>query len=86
LTVTASDVLDELTSVFTPLALASPAPGAAAGTTEAAVLAALGGEPVHVDDLARALVLPMTQLIPVLSILELKRCVLQHPGKRFSLA
>lgn len=85
LTVTASDVLDELAAVFSPAALASATPGPAAGTAEAMVVAALGGEPVHVDELARKLVLPMTQLMPVLSILELKRCVRQHPGKRFSL-
>ncbi len=85
LTATAGDVLEELAGVFTPAALASPAPGATPGTAEAAVVAALGAEPVHVDDLARRLALPMTQLMPVLSILELKRCVRQHPGKRFSL-
>ncbi len=81
---TAEDVLEELAAILPPMALASPAPGPAAGTEEARVAAALGPEPVLADELARRLALPMAQLLPVLSVLELKRCVRQHPGKRFS--
>lgn len=80
----AEDVLEELAAHFTPTALASADPVPVAGTVEARVWAALGPEPVHVDELARRLALPMRQLSSVLSVLEIKRAARQHPGKRFS--
>jgi len=86
LTESAEDILVELAAVFTPQPLASGGAAPAAGTVEASVYAALTPEPVHADELSRKLGLPMASLMPVLCVLELKRCARQHPGKRFSLA
>ncbi|MEK7477353.1 MAG: DNA-processing protein DprA [Candidatus Coatesbacteria bacterium] len=86
LTESAEDILTELAGVFVPQPLASGGTAPAAGTLEATVYAALTPEPVQADDLARRLGLPIATLLPVLSVLELKRCARPHPGKRFSLA
>jgi DNA processing protein len=85
LTESADDVLAELAAVFTPPPLASGGTGPAAGTLEAIVYAALSPDPVTADDLSRKLSIPMATLLPVLCVLELKRCARVHPGKRFSL-
>ena len=85
LTESAEDILTELAGVFVPQPLASGGEAPAPGTVEATVYAALTPEAVLADDLARRLGLPMATLLAVLSVLELKRCVRAHPGKRFSL-
>jgi DNA processing protein len=51
---------------------------------EASVYAAITAEPVHVDELGGRLGLAMSRLMTVLCILEIKRLIRQHPGKRFS--
>ena len=84
LTEGADDILQELQGQFSPLPLASSGSEPASGTVEARVYAALGPDPVHVDELSRRLALPMSQLMSVLSLLELKRCVRQQVGKQFS--
>ena len=86
LTESAEDVLAEIAAVFTPQPLASGGTTPETGTVEASVYSALTPEPVHADELARKLGLPMASLMSVLPVLELKRCARQHPGKRFSLA
>lgn len=82
----AEDALAELSAQLPAAPLASAAPAPAAGTLEARVLEALRPDPVHVDELSQKLAVPMSQLMPVLSILELKRCARQHAGKQFSRA
>ena len=45
-----------------------------------------GGDPVHIDDLARKLSMESGRLSSVLLQLELKNIVQQSPGKFFSIA
>ena len=50
---------------------------------ERAVHDLLGGEPVHVDDLAGRSALPIPDLLVILLSLEMKNLVSQLPGKYF---
>ena len=63
--------------------MAGPGPGPAEGTVEARVLALLGPEGVGTDDLSRRLAIGVPELMSVLMVLELKRCVTRMPGNRF---
>ncbi len=54
------------------------------GSQELMVLDALGNERKHIDDLSRAVAMPMSRLMAVLLDLELKGRVQQLPGKEFT--
>ena len=54
--------------------------------TEAALLAHLSAEPVHVDELGRAVGLPIAQVSSTLALMELKGMVRQVGGMNFVLA
>jgi DNA processing protein len=54
--------------------------------TEAALLARLSAEPTHVDELGRALGLPIAQVSSTLALMELKGMVRQVGGMNFVLA
>jgi DNA processing protein len=54
--------------------------------TEASLLAKLSAEPVHVDDLRRAVGLPIAQVSSTLALMELKGMVRQVGGMNFVLA
>ncbi|HIE39417.1 MAG TPA: DNA-processing protein DprA, partial [Anaerolineae bacterium] len=51
--------------------------------TEAALLAHLGPEPVHVDELGRAASLPIAQITSTLAMMELKGLVRQVGGMKY---
>jgi DNA processing protein len=84
----AGDIMDEFQNVMDNLRTA-PAPIAAdlpaLTEEEAMVIDKLEAEPVHIDDLARALPFPSGRLSGLLLQLELKGLVVQSPGKRFAL-
>jgi len=85
LTEDAEDVLEEISAHFTP-APRTTATAPDPGTTEARVLGAITAEPLHIDALGRKLSMPMSALVPALSLLEVRGCVRQHAGKMFSLS
>ncbi|WP_319526124.1 DNA-processing protein DprA [uncultured Desulfosarcina sp.] len=85
----AGDVLEEFAHIRPPDRLMfSPAQPKLPALTneEAEVMGILEAEPVHIDDLARQLAMAAGRLSGLLLQLELKGAVVQHPGKRFSLA
>ena len=51
--------------------------------TEAQLLAHLSAEPVHVDDLTRAVGLPVAQVTSTLALMELKGMVRQVGGMKY---
>jgi len=51
--------------------------------TEAAILAHLGAEPVHVDDLGRAVGMPIAEVTSALTLMELKGLVRQVGGMKY---
>jgi DNA processing protein len=51
--------------------------------TEAAILAHLGAEPVHVDDLGRMVGLPIAEVTSALTLMELKGLVRQVGGMKY---
>ena len=51
--------------------------------TEAAILAHLGPEPIHVDDLGRAVGLPIAEVTSALTLMELKGLVRQVGGMKY---
>ncbi len=84
----AGDVIEELLPMLgadTVPPAPPKAPGPALTEGEAAVCAALGPYPVHIDELARRLSLPAGRLSGLLLALELKGVVRQLPGKQFVL-
>ena len=80
-----SDILEELNLTMvgeqTQVRAAIPS-----NDTEAAILARLSAEPVHVDDLGRAVGLPIAQVSSTLALMELKGMVRQVGGMNFVLA
>ncbi len=79
----AQDVLEELSGRFKPTPLAAPGESPAVGTVEESVFKCLGNEPIHIDEICRRLAVPMARLMATLSLLELKGCIRQMPGKYF---
>ena len=81
---TVEDIIEELKlalpAKISPVKMRIPG----ADTMEFHVLDAITDEPVHVDELGRLLAMPMSRLMPALSILELGGCIRQHSGKLFS--
>lgn len=83
----ASDILDDLNTLFP----AAPAMGATPGTAgaaalsseEQALLAAIGNEETPLDDLVAASGMPAAKVSSTLLKLEMKRRVKQLPGQRF---
>ena len=67
------DILEEL-NLSAVTAQQQPLPGLVASTTteEAMLLAALGLEPQHVDELSRRTRVPITTVMGTLAVLELK--------------
>ncbi len=51
--------------------------------TEARLLSFLSAEPVHVDDLTRAVGLPVSQVVSTLTMMELKGLVRQVGGMKY---
>jgi len=86
LTESVEDILEEIKNVFEPVSRSTPAAGPAVSTMEEAVMSVLKDEPVHVDDLSRTVGMAMSQLMAVLSLLEIKGCIRQAAGKYFSRA
>jgi DNA processing protein len=80
-----SDILEELnlTMVGEQAQLRAAIPE---NPTEAALLAHLSAEPVHVDELGRAVGLPIAQVSSTLALMELKGMVRQVGGMNFVLA
>jgi len=80
----AEDIIEELKPVFStdisPVKMQIPADG----SMEFKVLDAISSEPIHVDEIGRILSMPMSRLMPALSILEIGGCIRQHSGKLFS--
>ena len=70
------DVLDELNlgMVAHQLEMPAPPPG---DPLEAALLAALSGEPRHIDEVARGAQMPVAQVSSALTLMELKGLVRQ---------
>lgn len=71
------DVLDELNLGMVAHQLQMPVPVEPEDPIEAALLAALTSDPVHIDDVARSANLPVAQVSSVLTMMELKGLVRQ---------
>ena len=71
------DILDELNLGLVAHQLEMPAAPALADPVEAALLAALTSEPVHIDEIARSAQLPVAQVSSTLTLMELKGLVRQ---------
>jgi DNA processing protein len=71
------DVLDELNLGMVAHQLQIPITAEPQDPLEAALLAALGDEPVHIDQVARSANLPVAQVSSVLTMMELKGLVRQ---------
>lgn len=85
----AQDIFDELGPEVNPVHTPQR-PGKTDETDlsdwEARVIAALEPYPMHIDDLARNLSLKPERLLAILLQLELKGCVIQEPGNRFTIS
>jgi DNA processing protein len=81
----AEDVLEELAPQLGATLAARRAAAMLAGLSaaERSLLAALGGEGLHVDDVIRRAAVPVEQGLETLLALELRGLVHQLPGKRF---
>ena len=81
----AADVMEELnlSMVSTPAQERVIVPGDA---TERELLKQLSDEPVHVDEIARAAALPISQVTGALTLMELKGLVRQSGGMNYVLA
>jgi len=76
------DVLEEIQGQLDLPSVPQPVP--VLTPDESSVYAALSKETSQADELGARVGLPMSRLLSVLSLLELKRLVHQYPGKRFS--
>ena len=85
----AADILEELAPQWTPRASA-PAedrePPPDLPPDGARLFSALGGEPIHIDELVRELGIDPARLSGLLLDLELRGLAIQLPGKRFARA
>src|SRR5690606_11018041 len=72
------------TMVRTPAPPPPPAPEPAASPTERKVLAALSPEGSHIDQIAAACRVSVSEALSTLTLLELKGLVRQFSGKRFA--
>lgn len=84
----AQDVLDELNLASAPqqLEMREVLGAVAANPTEAALLAVLTREPLHVDEVCRQAGLPASEVLSALAMLELKGGVRQLGGMHYVLA
>ncbi len=87
---TADDILEEIRPLITrprrtpAQASVGGAPPGQLGAQDLLVLEALGNERKHIDELSRALEMPISRLMAVLQDLELKGLVQQLPGKNYT--
>jgi DNA processing protein len=79
-------VLEELPGLATRTAPAAPAPEPEVTDPERAILAALAGDPLPIDEVIRRAAAPPAETAALLTALELKGLVRQHPGKLFARA
>ena len=80
------DVLDELNLGMVAHQLEMPVTPQPGDAGEVALLAALDGEPRHIDDIARVAGLPMAQVSSLLTLMELKGLVRQAGALTYTAA